>query len=240
MLRDFLKSNAVYQSGVDDLEAMAQIMWATGYSKDRVIIDPSVVRGLEYYTGPVFEAELTFPAEDESGQPVRFGSVGGGGRYDGLVARFRSQPVPATGFSLGVSRLYAALNHLGKLKAQAAQGPVVVTIFDKERITDYQRMVQTLRKAGIRAELYLGNPKNFGNQLKYADKRGSPCAIIQGEDERQRGEITIKDLIEGARLSGEITDNSSWREGRPAQFSIAEADLVEAVRSVLARHSGKP
>jgi histidyl-tRNA synthetase len=199
-----------------------------------VRIDPSVVRGLEYYTGPVFEAELTFPAADEKGQPVGFGSIGGGGRYDGLVSRFRSQPVPATGFSIGVSRLYSALSHLGKLKGNAmAQAPVVVLVMDKARIGDYQKMTRELRDAGIRAEMYLGDA-GMKAQMKSADKRGSPCVIIQGEDERARGEVTIKDLLEGARLSGEIADHAEWREGRPAQFSVPETDLIQAVHRLLA------
>ena len=161
---------------------------AAGYGNDRIRIDPSVVRGLEYYTGPVYEVELTFETKDEKGRPVRFGSVGGGGRYDGLVSRFRGEPVPATGFSIGVSRLQAALTALGKLDDKPEPGPVVVTVFDRDRIADYQRMVAALRAAGIRAELYLGNPKNnLGTQLKYADKRGSPCAVIQGGDEKAQG-----------------------------------------------------
>ena len=173
-------------------------MRAAGY-EDRVRIDKTVVRGLEYYTGPVYEVELTFEVKDEKGRPVRFGSVGGGGRYDGLVSRFRGEPVPATGFSIGVSRLQAALAALGKVGEKPAPGPVVVTVFDRDRVADYQRMVSALRAANIRAELYLGNPKNnIGAQLKYADKRSSPCAIIQGGDEKARGEIQIKDLILGA------------------------------------------
>ncbi len=135
--------------------------------------------GLEYYTGPVFEAELTFEVKDEKGNPVRFGSVGGGGRYDGLVERFTGQKVPATGFSIGVSRLQAALHALGQVDTTPA-GPVIVTVMEKERIADYQKLVQALRNADIRAELYLGNPKKFGKQLEYADKRGSPCVVIQG------------------------------------------------------------
>jgi histidyl-tRNA synthetase len=206
---------------------------AVGY-ETQVISNFGIIRGLEYYTGPVFEAELTFPATDEKGQPIRFGSVGGGGRYDGLVSRFRSQPVPATGFSIGVSRLYSALSHLGKLSGNAmAQAPVVVLVMDKARIGDYQKMTRELRYAGIRAEMYLGDA-GMKAQMKYADKRGSPCVIIQGEDERARGEVTIKDLLEGARLSGEIVDHAEWREGRPAQFSVSEADMVQAVRRLLA------
>ena len=127
---------------------------------DRIRIDPSVVRGLEYYTGPVYEVELLLETKDEKGRPVRFGSVGGGGRYDGLVSRFRGEPVPATGFSIGVSRLQAALTLIGKLDTKPAPGPVVVTVFDDDRIADYQKMVAKLRNAGIRAELYLGNPKH--------------------------------------------------------------------------------
>jgi histidyl-tRNA synthetase len=184
----------------------------------------------------VYEAELLLDTVNEKGEPARFGSVGGGGRYDGLVGRFRGESVPATGFSIGVSRLQAALSALGKLDDKAEQGPVVVTVFDKERIGDYQRFVQTLRNANIRAELYLGNPKNFGNQLKYADRRNSPCVIIQGSDEKARGEVQIKDLIEGAKAAAAIASHEEWRETRPAQFSCKEDELVAKVREVLARH----
>ncbi len=166
---------------------------------------------------------------------MRFGSVGGGGRYDGLVARFKGTKVPATGFSVGVSRLYAALQALGQLKADAASGPVVVLVMDRDRVGDYNRMAQTLRRGGIRAEVYLGT-SGMKAQMKYADRRGSPCVVIQGGDELAKGEVTLKDLIEGERLSSEIEDNQAWREARPAQFSVKEGELVEAVRSVLARH----
>ncbi|MGO9362403.1 MAG: histidine--tRNA ligase [Rhodomicrobium sp.] len=204
------------------------------FGPDRIRFDATVVRGLEYYTGPVFEAELTFPAAGEDGEAVRFGSVGGGGRYDGLVSRFRSQPVPATGFSIGLSRLYAALSHLGKLKDGAISlAPAVVLVMDKARVGDYQKMTRDLRQAGIRAEMYLGDA-GMKAQMKYADRRGAPCVIIQGEDERAQGLVTIKDLFEGARLSEEIEDRSEWREGRPAQFSVPENEMVTAVQNLLA------
>ena len=206
---------------------------AAGYG-GRVRIDASVVRGLEYYTGPGYEAELTFAGTGEDGQPIRFGSVGGGGRYDGLVARFRGEPVPATGFSIGVSRLEAALAALGRLSGGAEQGPVVVLVMDRDRVADYQGMVAALRNAGIRAEMYLG-ASGMKAQMKYADRRSSPCVVIQGSDERAQGMVQIKDLIEGARLAGEIADHTTWREARPAQFTVPEAGLVEAVRRVLAR-----
>ncbi len=234
-----LRESQIGQQGRVELDEISRLVAASGYGSDRICIDPSVVRGLEYYTGPVYEVELLLDTKDEKGRPVRFGSVGGGGRYDGLVSRFRGEPVPATGFSIGVSRLQAALTMLGKLDTKPEFGPVVVTVFDRERVADYQRMVAALRAEKIRAELYLGNPKNMGNQLKYADRRNSPCVIIQGSDEKARGEVQIKDLIEGARAAAAIASNQEWRESRPAQFSCREDELVAKVREVLMRHEVK-
>ncbi|HXX06949.1 MAG TPA: histidine--tRNA ligase [Pseudolabrys sp.] len=227
---------AATTAGEPELEEIAALVRAAGYD-DRVRIDKTVVRGLEYYTGPVYEVELTFEINDEKGRPVRFGSVGGGGRYDGLVSRFRGEPVPATGFSIGVSRLQAALTHLKKISEKPVPGPVIVTVFDRDRVADYQRMVASLRAAKIRAELYLGNPKNnLGTQLKYADKRGSPCAIIQGGDEKARGEVQIKDLILGASLAATKDREEYLKKQAEAQFAVKETELVEAVRKLLARH----
>jgi histidyl-tRNA synthetase len=221
--------------GVAELRDIATLTSSSGYADDRILIDPSVVRGLEYYTGPVYEVELTLETKDEKGNPVRFGSVGGGGRYDGLVSRFRGEPVPATGFSIGVSRLQAALMLLDKLDNEPEPGPVVVTVFDRERIADYQRMVSQLRVAGIRAEMYLGSGK-FGPQMKYADKRNSPCVVIQGGDEKAKGELQIKDLILGATLTA-IKDRDEYlKQQGEAQFAVPEDKLVEAVQQVLARH----
>jgi histidyl-tRNA synthetase len=232
--RNRFPSNSIYQEGLEELRQIADLVLDAGYDESRIKIDPSVVRGLEYYTGAVYEVELTFETKDESGRPVRFGSVGGGGRYDGLVARFRGEAVPATGFSIGVSRLQAALTHLGALDAKPEPGPVVVLVMDRTCIGDYQRLVGRLRAAGISAELYLGGGK-MGAQMKYADRRGSPCVVIQGSDEKARGEVQIKDLIEGAKAAA-IASHQEWREARPAQFAVAEEKLVEAVREVLDRH----
>jgi histidyl-tRNA synthetase len=225
--------------GMIELREIASLVMASGYSSDRIVIDPSVVRGLEYYTGPVYEVELLLETKDEKGRPVRFGSVGGGGRYDGLVSRFRGEPVPATGFSIGVSRLQAALTLLGKVDTEPAFGPVVVTVFGGE-IADYQKMVAMLRNANIRAELYLGNPKHsIGQQMKYADRRNAPCAIVQGSDERANGKIQIKDLILGAGLT-EIKDREEYlKKQSDAQYEVDQDRLVEAVREVLARHEVK-
>jgi histidyl-tRNA synthetase len=231
-----LLASEIGRQGRSELDDISRLVTASGYGADRIKIDPSVVRGLEYYTGPVYEVELLLDTKDEKGRPVRFGSVGGGGRYDGLVSRFRGEPVPATGFSIGVSRLQAALTMLGQLDTRPDFGPVVVTVFDRDRVADYQKMVAQLRNANIRAELYLGNPKNMGNQLKYADRRNSPCVIIQGSDEKARGEVQIKDLIEGAKAAAAIASNQEWRETRPAQFSCPEGEIVARVREVLAPH----
>lgn len=223
------------REGVEELAAIGSIVDSAGYHDGRVVIDTSVVRGLEYYTGPVFEAELLAEIPNEEGKIVRFGSVGGGGRYDGLVSRFRGEPVPATGFSIGVSRLMTALKNLGKLDTSDVIAPVVVLVMDKdtESLGRYQKMVSELRAAGIRSEMYLGGA-GMKAQLKYADRRGSPVAIIQGGDERAKGEVQIKDLIEGARMSAEISDNAEWRAARPAQVTVAESELVAEVRKILA------
>ncbi len=233
-----IAASDIGNEGISELADISQLVATSGYD-DRVRIDPSVVRGLEYYTGPVYEVELTLETRDEKGRPVRFGSVGGGGRYDGLVSRFRAETVPATGFSIGVSRLQAALAMLGKLDTRPEFGPVVVTVFGGE-IASYQKMVATLRSAGIRSELYLGNPKHsLGQQMKYADRRNSPCAIIQGSDERANGKIQIKDLILGAGLT-EIKDREEYlKRQAEAQYEVDEANLVDEVRKVLARHDVK-
>jgi histidyl-tRNA synthetase len=227
------------KNGVAELAAIASLVKAAGYDETRICIDPSVVRGLEYYTGPVFEVDLTFEIKNDAGRPVRFGSVGAGGRYDGLIARFRGEPVPATGFSIGVSRLLAALTHLGKIETKPAPGPVVVTVFDQDRIADYQRMVASLRAAGIRAELYLGQGK-FGPQMKYADKRGAPCVVIQGSDEKNDPagpQVVVKDLIVGAELAKlEKGRDEYLQKQAEAQRKVPQAQLVDAVRAVLSRH----
>ncbi len=230
------EATASANAGDQELSEIEALVSAAGYG-DRVKIDKTVVRGLEYYTGPVYEVELTFEINDDKGRPVRFGSVGGGGRYDGLVSRFMGQPVPATGFSIGVSRLQAALTALGKLADKPAAGPVLVTVFGGA-MADYQSMVSKLRAANIRAELYLGNPKhNLGQQLKYADKRNSPCAIIQGSDEKARGEVVIRDLIAGAQLGSDANERADYlKKQAEAQEAVSEDALVEKVRALLARH----
>ena len=232
-LRRLVEASEVGIQGVKELGEIASLLRGQGYHSDRIVIDPSVVRGLGYYTGPVFEAELTFEITDEKGRPRQFGSVAGGGRYDDLVKRFTGQAVPATGISIGVDRLLAALRAKGRI-GSAAQGPVVVTVMDRDRMADYQELASKLRKAGIRAEVYLGNPKNFGNQLKYADRRGSPVAVIEGADEKAKGVVQIKDLILGAKIA-ESASLEEWKD-RPSQYQVPLDEMVAKVREILAQH----
>ncbi|WP_028288111.1 histidine--tRNA ligase [Pseudooceanicola nanhaiensis] len=230
-LRAAVGGSAIGAEGVDELEQIAGLLDAQGYDAGRIELDPSVVRGLGYYTGPVFEAELTFEILDEKGRKRQFGSVAGGGRYDDLVKRFTGQSVPATGISIGVDRLLAALREKGRIGG-TVQGPVVVTVMDRDRMADYMTMVSEIRNAGIRAEIYLGNPKNFGNQLKYADKRGSPAAVIEGGDEKERGVVQIKDLILGAQIAENAT-LEEWKE-RPSQFEVPRGEMVAKLKEILA------
>lgn len=235
-LRELVGASEIGLAGVQELETIAELSEAQGYGADRVLIDPSVVRGLGYYTGPVYEAELTFEILDEKGRKRQFGSVAGGGRYDDLVKRFTGQEVPATGVSIGVDRLLAALREKGRMIG-ATKGPVLVTVMDRARMADYQTMVAELRNAGIRAEVYLGNPKNFGNQLKYADARDCPVAVIEGGDEKDNGVVQIKDLALGKALGANITTNEEWK-AQPAQMEIQRTALVAEVRKMIARADG--
>jgi histidyl-tRNA synthetase len=232
--------NETALTGIAELQDFVISCEAAGYGSNRILVDPSVVRGLEYYTGPVYEVELLIETPDDKGRPVRFGSVGGGGRYDGLVSRFRGQPVPATGFSIGVSRLQAALTALGKLGTAPPAGPVVMTVMDKgaERMADYQRLVAKLRAEGIAAEVYLGSPNsNLQAQLKYADRRRAPIALIQGSNEKAQGHVIVKDLILGAELAGLSADREAHlKKQAEAQFAVSEDGLTDAVRQLLKRH----
>jgi len=215
-------------AGVAELGEIETILKALGLGEDAVSFDPSIVRGLEYYTGPVFEAEFLREFRDADGNPIKFGSVGGGGRYDGLVARFRGEPAPATGFSVGVSRLAAAMAASGE---ETVEGPVLVLVLDKDQIADYCAIAADLRRAGIRAETYLG-ASGMKAQMKYADRRNAPAVVIVGGNEREKGVVTIKDLKAGAAAAKGMTDNEAWRAERPGQFECPRADMVARLKAV--------
>jgi histidyl-tRNA synthetase len=232
-IAQLIQSSQVGAAGLNELEQIVKILSACGYGPDRVLFDTGVVRGLDYYTGAVFEAQLTFPVTNEDGEEVVFGSVAGGGRYDDLVARFTGQSVPATGISIGVSRLLSALSARG-LNAATRAPLIVVTVFDKSESAAAFRMVSELRAAGLRAEAYVGNGK-MGDQFKYADRRGAAIAVVEGPDERARGEVTLKDLGLGAELAKNVDSRAEWVGNRQAQVSVRRADLVDEIRKLLAR-----
>ncbi len=234
-LRDIISGSEIGEEGVSELEEIDACLLAAGVGDERVIFDPSAVRGLEYYTGPVFEAVLTFVIKDKKGRPQQFGSVAGGGRYDGLVERFTGTKTPATGASIGVDRLLAALKALGKFADEKRPGPVVVAVMDQDRLSEYIAMVSELREAGIRAEVYMRR-KGLRQQAKYADRRQAPALIIAGGDEFERGEVSIKDLLLGAKLAEKVEDHEEWRKGQPAQYSVPRGDLVAAIKKLLAKY----
>ena len=227
-------ASATGAAGLNELEQIVKLLAACGYGPDRVMFDTGVVRGLDYYTGAVFEAQLTFPVQNEAGETVVFGSVAGGGRYDDLVARFTGQQVPATGVSIGVSRLISALSSRGL--ATPSQPLIVVTVMDKADAASSFQTVAELRQAGLRVEAYVGNGK-FGDQMKYADRRGAAIAVIEGGDERVRGEVTLKDLALGAELAKSVESRAAWTANRQAQLSVKRADLVAEIKKLLSGRS---
>jgi histidyl-tRNA synthetase len=232
---EIVRGSAVGQEGVAELREIDRFLTAAGYAEDRVVFDPTVVRGLAYYTGPVFEAALTFEVADEAGEKRQFGSVAGGGRYDYLVERFIGEKVPATGASIGVDRLLSALEALGKVDTQDSSAPVVVTVMDKDRALDYQKITFALRGAGIAAEMYLGDG-NFRDQLRYADARGAVVAVIAGSREFEAGQVSLKDLRLGRELSKQFTERQAWLKEQPAQVTVPVENILSEVRAILARY----
>jgi histidyl-tRNA synthetase len=232
---EIVRGSAVGQEGVVELREIDRFLTAAGYAEDRVVFDPTVVRGLAYYTGPVFEAALTFEVADEAGEKRQFGSVAGGGRYDYLVERFIGEKVPATGASIGVDRLLSALEALGKVATQDSSAPVVVTVMDKDRALDYQKLTFELRGAGIAAEMYLGDG-NFRDQLRYADGRGAVVAVIAGSREFEAGQVSLKDLRLGRELSKQFTERQAWLKEQPAQVTVPVENILSEVRAILARY----
>ena len=230
---DATQGSEIGRQGIADLKEINRILGASNYNTDRIVIDPGIVRGLDYYTGAVFEAQLTFPVTNEAGETVVFGSVGGGGRYDDLVARFTGQTVPATGFSIGVSRLLTALKARSGAEAFVTTPLIVVLVLDKGAIAESFRLARDLREAGFRIEAYVGE-SGMKAQLRYADKRGAAVAVIEGTDERARGEVTLKDLALGTELAKSTESRAAWVKDRPAQQSVPRAKLVETLHSMLA------
>jgi len=217
------------QAGCQELADIDALLEATGFGPERVSFDTSIVRGLGYYTGPVFEAELLADIKDKKGRPVRIGSIGGGGRYDDLVSRFRGQDVPATGFSFGVSRFLSALERMNAVE-NTVKPPIIICAFDRNLMADYFKMADELRAAGLRAEVFVG-AGNVTKQMKYADRRGAQIAVLMGEDEMARSEVTLKDLILGEQAAKAIKSNEEWKSARPAQITVKRTDWVKHVKN---------
>ncbi len=233
-LASAVSGNEAFDRGIEEMRAIDGLLGALGAKDEQVVFDPTVIRGLEYYTGPVFEGELLDEISDEKGRPVRIGSVGGGGRYDGLVSRFRNEEIPATGMSLGISRLAAAMSLTGEINELS--GPVVVLVLDREHLAESHALAAQIRQAGIRSEVYMGS-SGMRPQMKYADRRGAPAVVMVGEDERSKGTVTIKDLIVGAEKAKAIKDNTEWRESRPGQVEVSRSEMVETLRGMLETRS---
>ncbi|HEY2446813.1 MAG TPA: histidine--tRNA ligase [Rhizomicrobium sp.] len=226
--------DSVGADGARELDRIIGLIRSCGHD-GHIRFDPGIVRGLDYYTGAVFEAQLTFPVASDEGEPAQSGSVAGGGRYDNLVARFTGERVPATGISIGVSRLLNAL----KSRSAAALPPLVLVLaLDKDERAASFALAAELRAAGLRAETYAGD-SGMKAQLRYADRRGAAIAVIEGADERARGEVTLKDLVLGAELSKSVESRADWVKDRPAQFSVPRADFVARVREMLGRKESR-
>lgn len=183
-----LEGQALAREALADMDNLFNFLAALGAPSQHYEFDLALARGLEYYTGPVFETTVEEP---------KIGSLGGAGRYDGLVGMFSGQDLPATGMSLGLERIIDVADELGLLNLGSTVADVLVTIFDDEHITDSLAIASTLRDAGVKAETYLEEGRDLGRQLRFANRRGIPYAIIVGSDEVARGVVTVRDLASG-------------------------------------------
>jgi histidyl-tRNA synthetase len=234
--RELVSGTAEGDAGIAQMAELDAILSERGVGSDRIVFDPAIVRGLGYYTGPVFEVVLTFEVQEE-GETKSFGSVAGGGRYDDLVSRFTGQKVPATGASIGVDRLLTALKALGQVTPRAGTCPVLVAMLEPAHRAKYQRWAQELRAAGIATELYVGGGR-LDKQFKYANRRRFTAVVVAGGNEIEKGEVSVKDLRLGEELSHAETmaDRKAWLEALPGQVTVPEADLTKTVQEILARY----
>lgn len=224
-LREFFADLPGAAAEIDLVERISRQLAALGYGDDQVALDLSIARGLAYYTGPVFEAVLL--------DAPQFGSVFSGGRYDNLVTRFLGERVPATGASIGVDRLLAALVHLGKAGGRKSTAQVLVARIDRDLEGECLAMTYELRRAGIPAELYLGTERGVGKQVKYADLTGIPIVLLYGSTEKERGIVTLKDMEVGRELAKQVDARREWLAQRPGQRAVPRAELIATVRAML-------
>ena len=222
--------NPVFEEGLKELASIDELLAKLGYTEDRVIIEPSLVRGMAYYTGPVFEVESLQSFIDEKGLEKRVGSICGGGRYDGLVSRLLGLAVPAVGASIGVDRLCELLVQT-KTLSLSYSGPVIVLVFDPAMMYEYQKIAQELRANDIAVEVYYGMQKNLKKQLAYADQSNCSAAVLVGEDELKKGVVTLRNLKLGAEMASSITDKAEWKE--KVQIEVPREEMVQKLREML-------
>lgn len=224
-IRQVLPDSELTNRALGEMIELASALECLGVAEERAVFDPSLARGLDYYTGPVYEIVLT--------QAPQFGSVAGGGRYDQLVERFLENPIPAAGMSFGLDRLMAALTHLGAVKPVATVTKVLIINFPGMPAEEYLRIAAELRGEGIPTEVYFGGKKGFKQQLSYANAKGIPLAVILGEDELKAGNVSVKDLREGKELREGIKDHEQYRQaGKSGQVTIPRGELAEYVKKL--------
>ena len=225
-IREIAADNKSMNNGIKELELMEKYFLVFNFTN--YIFDPTVVRGLEYYTGPIFEANLTFGVKNNKGKEIEFGSVGGGGRYDDLVKRFNNQDCPSTGISVGLDRLIYAILQKNKIKAEK-KNPVLICVFDEKYMDFYIKILNVLRSKNISAEIYSGS-SNIKSQFKYADRRGCDFVILCGDDEVSKNVVTIKNLNVGKQMSENIKDRSEWKQSLEAQKTVAFDQLLNEIK----------
>ncbi len=217
-----LSDQNIAREGIDELRDILGYLDAMAIDSKRYGIDLTIVRGLGYYTGPVFETTLDDLPE--------FGSIFSGGRYDNLVERFLNRSIPAVGASIGIDRLLAALFELKTIERITSTSKVLVTVMDKERLPDYLKILRELRDAGIPAEIFSGDTRNLTKQIKYGDKVGIPFAVIAGSDEFEKNMVTVKNLAAGREKAKETSDREEWLKAEEIQHSIPREDLVNYLK----------
>ncbi len=218
------------REGLAELQKIDQILTRLNFAEERVIFNPTLVRGMAYYTGPVFEVQSLQTYKDEKGRERRVGSICGGGRYDDLVKNLLGLKVPATGASIGVDRLAELLTLTNQVPG-VLPGPVLVIMFDDQLMVEYQGIARELRDAGMDVEVYYGSQRGLKKQLAYADEKNSPVAILLGEDEFKKGVVTVRDLRLGKEMAAEISDKAEWK--KKVQFEVLRGELLEKVKQMV-------
>ena len=222
---DFISNKTIKDDQLNSFEEYLQ-----NYKELPFEFDPTVVRGLEYYTGLVFEVELTAKILNDKGKEVIFGSVAGGGRYDKLIARFGKEDVPATGISIGVDRLVYAIEQFDKISSNKKPLIIIANLISDE-ISTYLNIADQLRLEGYACEVFYGS-NNLSKQLKYCDKRGASAVVIIGEDELKNNTISIKNLTVGKEMSKNIDSREEWKELKAGQFTINKDDLINEIKKI--------